>query len=449
MTFHQVENVLRCHYCGREMPPPKTCPKCGSRYIKYFGAGTQKVAEEVMKRFAGARVVRVDVDTTREKDAHEKLLERFRSGEANVLVGTQMIAKGLDFPNVTLAGVVAADMSLNLPDYRSRERTFQLITQVAGRAGRAEHPGRVVVQTYEPDHYVIQLAAKQDYRAFYLRESAYRRKALYPPFTAIARIVFSAKAAAQAQAAAEAAEAALGEFLDREGMRPDVVQMRAVEAPIKLLRGLARWQVFLKMYFKGISTGEPRDAIAGRPRARGRAGRVRDQPLQSVLTKKEREEMAIRKIMVLGEDDVLRKRSRRVDKFDKRLRTLLDDMADTMYKADGVGLAAPQVGVLKRAVVIDVGEGLIELVNPEIIASEGAVVGPEGCLSVPERRGTVERPERVTVKAQNRDGREVQIEATELLAVALCHEIDHLDGVLYVDKMIEDITDQDEDEEGE
>lgn len=159
--------------------------------------------------------------------------------------------------------------------------------------------------------------------------------------------------------------------------------------------------------------------------------------------------MAIRKIMVLGKDDVLRKRSRRVDKFDKRLRTLLDDMADTMYKADGVGLAAPQVGVLKRAVVIDVGEGLIELVNPEIIASEGAVVGPEGCLSVPERRGTVERPERVTVKAQNRDGREVQIEATELLAVALCHEIDHLDGVLYVDKMIEDITDQDEDEEGE
>ena len=124
--------------------------------------------------------------------------------------------------------------------------------------------------------------------------------------------------------------------------------------------------------------------------------------------------MAIRKIMVLGEDDVLRKRSRRVDKFDKRLRTLLDDMADTMYKADGVGLAAPQVGVLKRAVVIDVGEGLIELVNPEIIASEGEVVGPEGCLSVPERRGTVERPERVTVKAQNRDGREVQIEATEL-----------------------------------
>ena len=158
--------------------------------------------------------------------------------------------------------------------------------------------------------------------------------------------------------------------------------------------------------------------------------------------------MAIRRILVLGEDDALRKRARRVDKFDKRLRTLLDDMADTMYKADGVGLAAPQVGVLRRAVVIDVGDGLIELVNPQIVASEGAVVGAEGCLSVPGRRGTVERPERVTVTAQNRDGRAMQLEAEGLLAVAMCHEIDHLDGVLYVDKMIEDVTDQD-DEDGE
>ena len=159
--------------------------------------------------------------------------------------------------------------------------------------------------------------------------------------------------------------------------------------------------------------------------------------------------MAIRRIMVLGEDDVLRKHARRVDKFDKRLRTLLDDMADTMYKADGVGLAAPQVGVLRRAVVIDVGDGLIELVNPQIVASEGAVVGAEGCLSVPGRRGTVERPERVTVTAQNRDGRAMQLEAEGLLAVAMCHEIDHLDGVLYVDKMIEDVSDRYEQVKGE
>src|SRR5699024_1409840 len=138
--------------------------------------------EEARRRFPEARVVRMDVDTTREKNAHEKILSRFRSGEANVLIGTQMIAKGLDFPNVTLVGVVAADMSLNLPDYRSVERTFQLITQMAGRAGRADKPGRVIVQTYEPEHYGIRLAAAQDFRAFYRRESAYRRSALYPPF---------------------------------------------------------------------------------------------------------------------------------------------------------------------------------------------------------------------------------------------------------------------------
>ena len=159
--------------------------------------------------------------------------------------------------------------------------------------------------------------------------------------------------------------------------------------------------------------------------------------------------MAIRKNMVLGEDEVLRKRARRVDVFDKRLRTLVDDMAETMYKADGVGLAAPQVGILKRVVTIDVGDGLIELVNPEIIEAEGAVIGAEGCLSVPGRRGTVERPERVVVAAQNRSGKNIRLEADGLLAVCLCHEIDHLDGVVYVDKMIEDVTDQEIDEEEE
>lgn len=155
--------------------------------------------------------------------------------------------------------------------------------------------------------------------------------------------------------------------------------------------------------------------------------------------------MAKRKIVLLGEDDVLRKHSRRVEKFDKRLRTLLTDMAETMADADGVGLAAPQVGVLKRCVVIDTGDGLIELVNPEIIATEGSVVGAEGCLSIPGRRCTVERPEKVTVIAQNRNGESIRLEAEGLLAVAICHEVDHLDGILYIDKMIEDVTDQMED----
>lgn len=160
--------------------------------------------------------------------------------------------------------------------------------------------------------------------------------------------------------------------------------------------------------------------------------------------------MAIRKIVELG-DPVLRKKSRRVDKFDKREWMLLKDMAETMYDAEGVGLAAPQVGILKRMVVIDVGEGLIELINPEIVSADGSQVGPEGCLSVPGRRGKVDRPLRVTVVAQDRKGREIQVEGEGLLARALCHEIDHLDGIVYVDKMIEEIfgDDDDEDEEEE
>ena len=251
MTYHQAENLLKCHYCSANMPPPRSCPQCGSSYIKYFGAGTQKVAEEARRLFPDARIVRMDVDTTREKNAHEKILSRFRSGEANVLIGTQMIAKGLDFPNVTLVGVMAADMTLNLPDYRSTERTFQLITQVAGRAGRADKEGKVIVQTYDPDHYGIQLAANQDYRAFYHKESNFRRSALYPPFTQIVRIVYAGKLEKDVQKAAEADEKTLNEWLEKQGMKMDVVQLRAVQAPISMLRGEYRWQLFLKMYFKG------------------------------------------------------------------------------------------------------------------------------------------------------------------------------------------------------
>ena len=152
--------------------------------------------------------------------------------------------------------------------------------------------------------------------------------------------------------------------------------------------------------------------------------------------------MAIRKIVEMGQDDILRKHARKVERFDKRLGMLLDDMVDTMYEADGVGLAAPQVGVLKRCVVIDVGDGLIELVNPEILDAEGEIVDVEGCLSVPGRRATVARPEKVRVHAQDRKGDHIELEGEGLLARCLCHEIDHLDGVLYVDRMIEDVTDQ-------
>lgn len=152
--------------------------------------------------------------------------------------------------------------------------------------------------------------------------------------------------------------------------------------------------------------------------------------------------MAIRKIIELGADDVLRKRCRAVERFDDRLGTLLDDMAETMYASEGAGLAAPQVGLLKRCVVIDVGEGLIEFVNPEIVATEGEMTVIEGCLSVPGRSGRVVRPEKVTVKAQDRHGNPIEMTGEGFLAMAMCHEIDHLDGILYVDKMLEDVSDQ-------
>ena len=250
MTYHQSGELLRCHYCGATQPPPQRCPSCGSAYIKYFGAGTQKVEAEVRRLFPQARVARMDNDTTQRKDAHQQILDAFRSGETNVLVGTQMIAKGLDFPKVTLVGVVAADMTLNLPDYRSVERTFQLITQVAGRAGRADEPGRVVVQTYDPEHYGIRCAAMQDYRAFYTRESANRRLALYPPYSVIARVVFTARAPEAAENAAREAEKAMDAWVEAQGIREHILQLRAAEAPIGLLRGEYRWQLFTKLYFK-------------------------------------------------------------------------------------------------------------------------------------------------------------------------------------------------------
>ncbi len=174
---------LVCHYCGYEQKRPALCPECQSRYIGGFGVGTQKVEEEAAKLFPGAKILRMDMDTTRNKDAHEQILSRFANGEADILVGTQMIVKGHDFSNVTLVGVVAADLTLFENDYRSAERTFDLLTQAAGRAGRGSLKGDVVIQTYAPEHYCIETAAGQDYQAFYEAEKAYRELLAYPPFT--------------------------------------------------------------------------------------------------------------------------------------------------------------------------------------------------------------------------------------------------------------------------
>mgnify|MGYP001341828798 CR=1 FL=1 len=188
LTYHHFSNEMKCHYCGYETIAPTACPECGSRYIRYFGTGTQKVEEELGKLLPEARVIRMDVDTTRKKGAHETLLRRFSEGRADILLGTQMIAKGLDFPNITLVGVLSADTMLHLPDFRSSEKTFQLLTQVSGRAGRHELQGEVVIQTYTPEHYSIQLAGQQDFERFYQREMIVRKLGGYPPFYYLALV---------------------------------------------------------------------------------------------------------------------------------------------------------------------------------------------------------------------------------------------------------------------
>ncbi|MBQ2947511.1 MAG: primosomal protein N' [Clostridia bacterium] len=251
MTYHSSENVLRCHYCGEERPVPSVCPECESRYIKYFGTGTQRVEEEVHKFFPDIPTIRMDNDTTRTKDAHEQLIAAFRRGEARILIGTQMIAKGLDFPNVTMVGIVAADAMLKLPDYRSAERTFQLLTQVSGRAGRAEFPGEVYLQTYDPGHYAIESASRQDYRAFFEQEMHRRKRALYPPYTLIARLLYEADREQDAQSAAESAMRQMEAFFERRSyLRKYVVSLRVMPCPVKRIKGKARWQVALKIVDK-------------------------------------------------------------------------------------------------------------------------------------------------------------------------------------------------------
>ncbi|WP_174733877.1 primosomal protein N' [Mesobacillus harenae] len=191
LTYHRSNEEMKCHYCGHEDKVPKTCPECTSEHIRYFGTGTQKVEEELARLLPEARVVRMDVDTTGRKGAHEKLLTVFQEGQADILLGTQMIAKGLDFPNVTLVGVLSADTMLHLPDFRSSEKTFQLLTQVSGRAGRHELEGEVVIQTYSPEHYSVELSASQDYNIFYQREMMIRKLHQYPPFYYLSLVTVS------------------------------------------------------------------------------------------------------------------------------------------------------------------------------------------------------------------------------------------------------------------
>ena len=250
MTYHKTESRTRCHYCGAVKPLPKECPNCKKPFIKQFGIGTEQVEEAVHKLFPTVRTLRMDTDTMREKGSYEKLLSAFQRKEAQVLIGTQMIAKGHDFPNVTLVGIVAADTTLNLPDYRAPERTFQLLTQVAGRAGRDNLPGRVVLQTYEPNHPIIRFAKAQDYPGFFHYEIAERKKMLYPPFSLFLRVVFADRDEQAAELAcveyAKALEAELRTALGTDG-KQDLLLLVAAEAPVARISGYTRYQILIKL----------------------------------------------------------------------------------------------------------------------------------------------------------------------------------------------------------
>jgi primosomal protein N' (replication factor Y) len=189
MTYHKQRNRLECHYCGSLQSVPKVCPKCQSKYVYFFGEGSEQLEERLRKEFPGARIARLDRDAARTKRQYQETLGAFAAGALDILVGTQMLAKGHDFQRVTLVGVVGADSSLSLPDFRAAERTFQLLTQVAGRAGRGELPGRVLIQTFYPEHYAIQDAVRQDYAAFFDREMPFRRMMAYPPFSSLANVI--------------------------------------------------------------------------------------------------------------------------------------------------------------------------------------------------------------------------------------------------------------------
>ena len=250
LTYHASSLRLQCHYCGYSKSVNKSCPKCDGSQIKYIGIGTQQIEKELQKLIPNVRVIRMDIDTTSEKNAHETLLKRFKDGHADILLGTQMIAKGLDFENVSLVGVISADIGLTLPDFRSAERIFQLLTQVAGRAGRKTKRGEVVIQTGMENHYAIQYAKNHDFKGFYAQESSYRKEAGYPPFARLIKIGISSD-----------------NMKEVNQMSRDIVSRLKINsndyytvfgpapAPVARLKNKYRWQILLKVNIQKDRSG--------------------------------------------------------------------------------------------------------------------------------------------------------------------------------------------------
>ncbi len=241
LTYHITERSLVCHYCHASVPAPDVCPNCRSQYVRFQGIGTQRVESEMARLFPQASIARMDTDSMKARGSHAKLLQQFREQKIDILVGTQMVAKGLDFPQVTLVGVISADTALNLPDFRSAERTFNLLTQVAGRAGRGHLPGRVIVQTYTPHHYAIQAASRHDYETFYKQEIAIRRELGLPPFMHLVQLTIRALRENKTLEYAQQLAAACRQKLPKETQ-----VLGPAPAAVYRLRKQYLWQVLLK-----------------------------------------------------------------------------------------------------------------------------------------------------------------------------------------------------------
>ena len=242
LTYHKFENKLKCHYCGFESRVLKTCPSCGSDKVKYFGTGTQKLEEEIHSVFPEATTIRMDIDTVTKKNSHEQILNKFRNEKIDILIGTQMIVKGHHFPNVTLVGAVSADSLLNIEDYKAVERTFQTLVQVAGRAGREEDKGRVIIQTYNPDHYAIEYSAKQDYDLFFKTEIDFRKKLKYPPFCDIIIMRFVGKNIDEIQRISKEIFTKLSGLVN-----PNTTYVyKPCPSPIDKLQGKYRYRIIIK-----------------------------------------------------------------------------------------------------------------------------------------------------------------------------------------------------------
>ncbi|MBP5464588.1 MAG: primosomal protein N', partial [Treponema sp.] len=248
LTYHKTDNRLKCHYCGYSIEPPHQCPRCGSLDVGYIGFGTEFVENEVKAKFPGARIIRVDSDSLKSKDELQEHLDAFRRGDYDILLGTQVVAKGLNFPRLRLVGVILADSGLHMPDFRAAERTFALITQVAGRAGRFSRDGQVIVQSYSPDMPPVALAVRGDVDTFYQKELEQRQILSFPPYSRLLRLVFRSALPHEAQKAAEGAAQILRQELQAQGepQQEAFELLGPSQCPLELIAGNWRWQIILR-----------------------------------------------------------------------------------------------------------------------------------------------------------------------------------------------------------